>query len=81
MIKQSVSHASDAVVKVPGYEQLVRFGYTKNRGAYRLAVTASGEWRADHPGFLARPGRQRPAFLAGDGRLCGRALRCDRTDW
>lgn len=29
---------------MPGYEQLVRFGYTKNRGVYRLAVTASGEW-------------------------------------
>lgn len=44
MIEQSVSIASNGVVKVPGYEQLVRFGYTKNRGVYRLAVTASGEW-------------------------------------
>ncbi len=44
MIKQSVSLASNGVVKVPGYEQLVRFGYTKNRSVYRLAVTASGEW-------------------------------------
>ena len=44
MIEQSVSLASTGVVKVPGYEQLVRFGYTKNRGVYRLAVTASGEW-------------------------------------
>ena len=44
MIEQSVSLASNGVVKVPGYEQLVRFGYTKNRGVYRLAVTASGEW-------------------------------------
>ena len=44
MIEQSVSLASSGVVKVPGYEQLVRFGYTKNRGVYRLAVTASGEW-------------------------------------
>ena len=44
MIKQSVSLASNGVVKVPGYEQMVRFGYTKNRGVYRLAVTASGEW-------------------------------------
>lgn len=45
MIEQSVSLASNGVVKVPGYEQLVRFGYTKNRGVYRLAVTASGEWQ------------------------------------
>ena len=44
MIKQSVSLASNGVVKVPGYEQMLRFGYTKNRGVYRLAVTASGEW-------------------------------------
>lgn len=44
MIKQSVSLASNGVVKVPGYEQLVRFGYTKNRGVYRLAVSATGEW-------------------------------------
>ena len=44
MIEQSVSLASNGVVKVPGYEQLVRFGYTKNRGVYRLAITTSGEW-------------------------------------
>lgn len=44
MIEQSVSLASNGVVKVPGYEQLVRFGYTKNRGVYRLAVSATGEW-------------------------------------
>ena len=44
MIKQSVSLASNGVVKVPGYEQLVRFGYTKNRGVYHLHVDATGEW-------------------------------------
>ena len=44
MIELSVSLASNGVVKVPGYEQLVRFGYTKNKGVYRLNVTASGEW-------------------------------------
>lgn len=44
MIEQSVSLASNGVIKVPGYERLVRFGYTKNRGVYRLTVTASGEW-------------------------------------
>nr|DAJ51564.1 MAG TPA: nucleoid-associated protein [Caudoviricetes sp.] len=44
MIEQSVSLASNGSVQVPGYEHLVRFGYTKNRGVYRLAVTASGEW-------------------------------------
>ena len=44
MIEQSVSLASNGVVKVPGYEQLVRFGYTKNRGVYRLHIDATGEW-------------------------------------
>lgn len=44
MIVQSVSLASNGVVKVPGYEHLVRFGYTKNRGVYRLQVDATGEW-------------------------------------
>lgn len=44
MIELSVSLASNGVVKVPGYEQLVRFGYTKNRGVYRLVVSATGEW-------------------------------------
>lgn len=45
MIEQSVSLASNGVVKVPGYEQMVRFGYTKNKGVYRLRITASGEWQ------------------------------------
>ena len=44
MIEHGISLASNGVVKVPGYEQMLRFGYTKNRGVYRLAVTASGEW-------------------------------------
>lgn len=44
MIEQSVSLASNGVVKVPGYNQMLRFGYAQNRGVYRLAVTASGEW-------------------------------------
>lgn len=44
MIELSVFLASNGVVKVPGYERLVRFGYTKNRGVYRLHVDATGEW-------------------------------------
>lgn len=44
MIEQSVHLASNGSVQVSGYEQLARFGYTKNRGVYRLAVTVSGEW-------------------------------------
>ena len=44
MIELSVSLASNGAVKLAGYEQMLRFGYTKNRGVYCLAVTASGEW-------------------------------------
>ena len=44
MIKQSVHLASNGRVQVSGYEQLARFGYTKNRGVYRLHVDATGEW-------------------------------------
>ena len=46
MIEQSVSLASNGVVKVPGYEQLVRFGYTKNRGVYRLHGDATAAEQA-----------------------------------
>lgn len=45
MIEQSVSLASNGSVQVPGYEHLARFGYTKNRGVYRLHVDATGEWK------------------------------------
>lgn len=44
MIELSVSLASNGAAKLAGYEQMLRFGYTKNRSVYRLAVTASGEW-------------------------------------
>ena len=69
MIEQSVSLASNGVVKVPGYEQLVRFGYTKNRGVYRLAVTASGEWQdLTIRAFWHVPGGKDPAStLVVDG--------------
>lgn len=62
MIEQSVSLASNGVVKVPGYEQLVRFGYTKNRGVYRLNVTATGEWEGlTIRAFWHVPGGKDPA--------------------
>ena len=69
MIEQSVSLASNGVVKVPGYEQLVRFGYTKNRGIYRLAVTASGEWEGlTIRAFWHVPdGKDPPSSLVADG--------------
>ena len=69
MIELSVSLASNGVVKVPGYEQLVRFGYTKNRGVYRLAVTASGEWEglAIRCFWHVPDGKDPPSSLVVDG--------------
>ena len=62
MIEQSVSLASNGVVKVPGYEQLVRFGYTKNRGVYRLHIDATGEWAGlTIRAFWHVPGSKDPA--------------------
>lgn len=69
MIEQSVSLASNGVVKVPGYEQLVRFGYAKNKGVYRLNVTATGEWEGlTIRAFWHLPGGKDPASsLVVDG--------------
>lgn len=71
MIELSVSLASNGVVKVPGYEQMVRFGYTKNRGVYRLTVTASGEWEGlTIRAFWHVPGGKDPASsLVADGSV------------
>ena len=71
MIVLSVSLASNGVVKVPGYEQLVRFGYTKNRGVYRLHVDATGEWKGlTIRAFWHVPGGKDPASsLVVDGAV------------
>ena len=71
MIDYTVSLASNGVVKVPGYEQLLRFGYTKNRGVYRLAVTATGEWEGlTIRAFWHVPGSKDPASsLVADGSV------------
>lgn len=71
MIEQSVSLASNGVVKVPGYEQMVRFGYTKNKGVYRLRITATGEWEGlTIRAFWHVPGGSDPASsLVVDGSV------------
>lgn len=71
MIELSVSLASNGVVKVPGYEHLVRFGYTKNRGVYRLHVDATGEWKGlAIRAFWHVPGGKDPASsLVADGHV------------
>jgi hypothetical protein len=69
MIEQSVSLASNGTAKLPGYEQLVRFGYTKNRGVYRLHVDATGEWAglAIRAFWHIPGGADPPASLVVDG--------------
>lgn len=69
MIEQSVSLASNGTAKLPGYEQLVRFGYTKNRGVYRLAVSATGEWEglAIRCFWHVPDGKDPPSSLVVDG--------------
>jgi hypothetical protein len=71
MIELSVSLASNGVVKGPGYEQMLRFGYTKNRGVYRLAVTAAGEWEglAVRAFWHAPDGKDPPSSLVVDGHV------------
>ena len=69
MIELNVSLASNGAAKLAGYEQMLRFGYTKNRGVYRLAVTASGEWeRLAIRCFWHVPGgKDPPSSLVVDG--------------
>ena len=45
MIEYKLSLASSGAVKAPGYEDMLRFGYNKNCGVYRLRVTADDEWK------------------------------------
>ena len=44
MIEFPLTLTSDGSVQLPGHAFALALGYTKNRGVYRLAVTASGEW-------------------------------------
>lgn len=75
MIEQSVSLASNGVVKVPGYEQLVRFGDTipdnaDNWKAYLAAQYAAGTpvqvaVKLDPPTPFTATGAQPIPALAG----------------
>nr|DAT72520.1 MAG TPA: collagen alpha 1(VIII) chain protein [Caudoviricetes sp.] len=69
MIELNVSLASNGAAKLAGYEQMLRFGYTKNRGVYRLAVTASGEWEglAIRCFWHGPDGKDPPSSLVADG--------------
>ena len=45
MIDYSVTLCPDGTVQIPGYSSALQLGYTKNKGVYRLRITASGEWQ------------------------------------
>ena len=44
MIDLPVTLTSNGHIQLPGYGSFLCLGYTKNKGVYRLAVTASGKW-------------------------------------
>ena len=83
MIEYKLSLASSGAVKAPGYEDMLRFGYNKNCGVYRLRVTAADEWKGmklrvfwhtpegDPPASLVENGGESYAFvkLSGEGRI------------
>lgn len=85
MIEYKLSLASSGAVKTPGYEDMLRFGYNKNCGVYRLRVTAADEWKGmklrvfwhtpegDPPASLVENGVvEVPAFVtavSGEGRI------------
>lgn len=45
MIDYTVTLTPSGGVVLPGHASALALGYTKNRGVYRLNVTASGEWQ------------------------------------
>ncbi len=69
MIEFPITLTSGGSVCLPGHAFALALGYTKNRGVYRLAVTATGEWE----GLIIRafwhlPGGSDPASsLVVDG--------------
>lgn len=68
MIEYKLSLASSGAVKAPGYEDMLRFGYNKNCGVYRLRVTAARRVEGDEaPGVLAYAGGDPPASLVENG--------------
>lgn len=44
MLDLNVSLASNGAARISGYEQLLRMGYARNAGIYRILVDAAGEW-------------------------------------
>lgn len=45
MIDYPVTLTPSGGVVLPGHASALALGYTKNKGVYRLRITASGEWQ------------------------------------
>ena len=70
MIEYDLTLASSGAVKAEGYEALLRFGYSRNRGVYRLRVTLTGEWQGlNVRAFWHTPGGDPPSSLVEDGAV------------
>ena len=69
MIERQIHLSSGGGAALQGYDGLLRFGYTKNRGIYALRVEADGEWQGmTLRAFWHLPdGNAAPSTLAVDG--------------
>lgn len=69
MIERQIHLSSGGGAALQGYDGLLRFGYTKNRGIYALRVEADGEWQGmTLRAFWHLPdGNTAPSTLVVDG--------------
>lgn len=69
MIERVIHLSSGGGAALQGYDGLLRFGYTKNRGIYALRVEADGEWQGmTLRAFWHLPGgNTAPSTLVVDG--------------
>lgn len=69
MIERQIHLSSGGGAALQGYDGLLRFGYTKNRGIYALRVETDGEWQGmTLRAFWHLPdGNAAPSTLVADG--------------
>ena len=69
MIERQIHLSSGGGAALQGYDGLLRFGYTKNRGIYALRVEVDGEWQGmTLRAFWHLPdGNAAPSTLVADG--------------
>lgn len=69
MIERQIHLSSGGGAALQGYDGLLRFGYTRNRGIYALRVEANGEWQGmTLRAFWHLPdGNAAPSTLVVDG--------------